>query len=468
MPLGCFAEDLFDVTIGDVWNDCTCDPLMMCLCAYVCHALIQAGADRAGTFVTAILAQLLGASHGSCHAAAIQLLPTYLASEQGSTSEQDAAGGMLPRRTDAREELIDLCRATIARIRAECETGARGRQSEDLSGWQTAPGDDHAPRPKRGDGAGSGGAAAMRFVAEAVTVLLRERAGPGGPPSEAQAGLGTSWEDAALDAILEDAAAAALAGARGAREGSQSQQLAAALLPAFATPGAPPRFHARVVATALALAGPPDAARAATSGEGSPASCRRADPAGALALLARCPAALAALGPRAGAGGVSPEAGLSEAALEALLCAGVADRSATVRKRAVFLVRALSRTGDGPASEPRLLLGRVGWDAAQWDMFLSIHAAAEDSSSHLVSAAWGCVGELLPRPGAAGGAGAAAQARWLAALVALGVRHRSVVFRRECLEWLCGAAPALALTQAFMEDVVLFCMDDPQELPQAA
>ena len=97
MPLGCFAEDLFDVTIGDVWNDCTCDPLMMCLCAYVCHALIQAGADRAGTFVTAILAQLLAASHGSCHAAAIQLLPSYLASEQGSASEQDAAGGMLPR-----------------------------------------------------------------------------------------------------------------------------------------------------------------------------------------------------------------------------------------------------------------------------------------------------------------------------------------------------------------------------------
>ena len=186
--------------------------------------------------------------------------------------------------------MIDLCRATIARIRAECETGARGRQSEDLSGWQTAPRDDHAPRPKRGDGAGSGGAAAVRFVAEGRdgSAARARRAGKGprvGPRQGlARAGRTRRWtpyrcppppplpfpirvplpypsSPPSMPSLVQGACAAwtpysrtrrrRRSPARGARgEGSQSQQLAAALLPAFATPGAPPRFHARVVATA--------------------------------------------------------------------------------------------------------------------------------------------------------------------------------------------------------------------------
>ena len=119
--------------------------------------------------------------------------------------------------------------------------------------------------------------------------------------------------------------------------------------------------------------------------------------AGPLLVLCRLPGLAASLD-GAGAG-----------ALEAALRRAVADPSPTVRKRAAHLLAALGPAGGGGSG--RGVLGPVGWTAAQWRAAGDVLEAAEDTSSHLVAAAWAAaVPALAPRSGP-GSAGAQAEAQ---------------------------------------------------------
>ncbi len=138
--------------------------------------------------------------------------------------------------------------------------------------------------------------------------------------------------------------------------------------------GAPASFGPRLASAAVAGLSQADAGSGGMSGP--------------LLVLCRLPGLAASLDPAAAA------------AVDAALRRAVADRSPTVRKRAAHLLAALCPGGS--AGGGMGLLGGVGWTGAQWRAAGDVLDAAEDTSSHLVAAAWAAaLPALAPRRGIA-------------------------------------------------------------------
>ena len=197
----------------------------------------------------------------------------------------------------------------------------------------------------------------LEAIFAAALALFQERGGDGGAAS-ATSGTAEDGSRALIIRLLpaffeEQTAAAASAGLR---------------------PCVPPSFAPRLAAAVAA------------------GFAHKDGPAAALLALCRLPHLAAAMDATAAA------------TTEAALRRAVSDRCHTVRKRAAHLVAVLGpETAAGGRSAA--VLGRIGWDAAQWRAVGDVLEAAEDTSAHLVAAAWAAaLPTLAPRPAPGGSA----------------------------------------------------------------
>ena len=127
-------------------------------------------------------------------------------------------------------------------------------------------------------------------------------------------------------------------------------------------------------------------------------------------------------------------------------------RSHTARKRAQHLVSV-------SAGSWTCLDDAVGWGPDQWSLFCGILDACEDTSAHLINAAWDQIGQLS-EAGEQGPDGML----WLEALFSRALQHQKVTFRHRALRTIASHPKAHCFSQNFIIGSVFKAADDAQLL----
>lgn len=127
-------------------------------------------------------------------------------------------------------------------------------------------------------------------------------------------------------------------------------------------------------------------------------------------------------------------------------------RSHTARKRAQHLVSVTSATWEA-------LGDAVGWKEEQWCLFCGILDACEDTSSHLINAAWDQIHLLADSRD-----DSAEHMLWLEALFSRALQHQKVAFRQRALRSIAAHPRGGRFSRGFIIEGILAAADDAQLL----